>query len=183
MEQEIRARLDAGEYPEAFDLMMLHFQDKVFRLAYSMLGNQALAEETAQDVFVRIWKALGSYRGHSSLSTWIYAIARNTCLTAIGVLAAKRTVSMEAPGVQRAAEVGFPTAPARDIDIDLMSLISELPENYRRVLTLFYMEEKSYEDVSRLLGLPMGTVKTYLHRARKQLAAAAVKARMKQGAR
>src|SRR5437763_14305808 len=112
MEQEIRARLDAGEYSEAFDLLMSHFQDKVFRLAYSMLGNEALAEETAQDVFIRIWKALGSYRGQSSLSTWIYSIARNTCLTALSGLAAKPTVSMEARGVQRLAARGSRGAPA-----------------------------------------------------------------------
>jgi RNA polymerase sigma-70 factor (ECF subfamily) len=182
--QEIRARLDAGNHSEAFELLMSHFQNKVFRLAYAMLGNEAVAEETAQDIFIRIWKALGNYRGQSSLSTWIYSIARNTCLTSLGALATRRrTVSIEAPGIQRLAEMGAPAAPARETDLDLMFLLSELPENYRQVLTLFYMEEKSYEEVSRLLGLPMGTVKTHLHRARKQLAVAALEAKMKKGAR
>jgi RNA polymerase sigma-70 factor, ECF subfamily len=182
MEEEIRARLDAGKPSEAFELLMSHFQNKVFHLAYSMLGNEALAEETCQDIFIRIWKALDSYRGQSSLSTWIYAIARNTCLTAIGVLAAKRTVSMEAPGVQRLAEARTPALAATETGLDVPLLLAELPENYRQVITLFYMEEKSYAEVARLLDLPMGTVKTYLHRARKQLAVAALDARMKKEA-
>lgn len=183
MEQDIRARLDSGDYSAAFELLMTHFQDKVFRLAYSILGNEALAEEAAQDIFVRVWRALGSYRGQSSLSTWIYAIARNTCLTSLHTHATRRTVSIESPGIQRLAELASAAAPARETRMDVESLLSELPEQYRAVLTLFYMEEKSYEDVSQMLGLPMGTVKTHLHRARKQLALAAVAARIKKGVR
>src|ERR1700730_2869146 len=113
MEEEIRARLDAGKPSEAFELLMSRFQNKVFHLAYSMIGNEALAEEVCQDIFIRIWKALASYRGQSSLSTWIYSIARNTCLTALGVLASKRTVSMEAPGIQRLAEARSPGLTSR----------------------------------------------------------------------
>src|SRR5437660_6607788 len=118
---------------------MSHFQNKVFNLAYTMLNDEALAEETAQDIFIRIWKALGGYRGQSSISTWIYSIARNTCLTAIGVRASKPTVSMDAPGIQRLAER---SRPIREFDIDLDMLLSELPENYRQVLMLFYMEDR-----------------------------------------
>ena len=157
---------------------MFHFQNKVFRLAYSMLRSRGLAEEVAQDIFVRIWKALGGYRGQSSVSTWIYTIARNTCLTAIGSAGRKPTVSMEDPGVQRLAEKSTVAARPLDSGLDLDFLLSQLPENHRRVVTLFYMEEKSYEEVSHLLDLPMGTVKTYLHRARKQLATAALESRM-----
>ena len=71
-------------------------------------------------------------------------------------------------------------AAARSIGVglDLDLLLSQLPENHRTVITLFYMEEKSYEEVAQMLGLPMGTVKTYLHRARKQLATAALESRM-----
>src|SRR5690348_5694972 len=105
MEQEIRTRLGQKRYREAFELLVSEYQDKVFRLAYAMLGNRAVAEETAQDVFVRIWKALGGYRGEASLSTWIYAIARNTCLTARQRNAAREALSMEEPEVLLAAEI------------------------------------------------------------------------------
>jgi RNA polymerase sigma-70 factor (ECF subfamily) len=59
--------------------------------------------------------------------------------------------------------------------------VSELPENYRRVVRLFYLEERSYEEVARMLDLPLGTVKTHLHRARKELAQSLLRARMKKG--
>ena len=62
--------------------------------------------------------------------------------------------------------------------VDLEALVAQLPEKHRQVLRLYYMEEKSYDEVARLLDLPMGSVKTYLHRARKQLAEAVARSRM-----
>jgi RNA polymerase sigma-70 factor (ECF subfamily) len=183
MEQEIRTRLDQQRYREAFDLLVSEYQNKVFRLAYAMLGNRALAEETAQDVFIRIWKALGGYRGQASLSTWIYSIARNTCLTARKRNAAREALSIEEPVVRLAAEISRAAHQAPAETLDLPFLLSQLPERYRQALTLFYMEDKSYEEVARLLDLPMGTVKTYLHRARNELAAAIMESRMAKGAR
>jgi RNA polymerase sigma-70 factor (ECF subfamily) len=104
MEQEIRACLDQKRYQEAFDLLLPEYQNKVFRLAFAMLGDAALAEDTAQEVFVRVWKAIAGFRGQSSISTWIYAIARNACLTALRSAGARREISMEEAGVGRAAE-------------------------------------------------------------------------------
>ena len=170
MEAQIRTHLDHGRYLEAFELLLCQYENKVFHLACAMLGDRALAEETAQEVFIRVWKALRGYRAQASLSTWIYAISRNACLTARRRQAARAMLSLDEPGVARAAETWRPTATRGEMDVDAM--MEQLPEKYRRVVTLFYMEEKSYEEVSRLLDLPMGTVKTYLHRARKELAAA-----------
>ncbi|MEK7407745.1 MAG: sigma-70 family RNA polymerase sigma factor [Acidobacteriota bacterium] len=164
MDEEIRALLAGKRHREAFELLLSAYQNKVFRLACGMLGNEALAEETAQDVFVRIWKALSGYRGEASLSTWIYAIARNTCLTAIRRGASREEVSLDDPAAQAAA------AHREENRGEVFAELARLPEKYRQVLTLFYMEEKSYEEVARLLDLPMGTVKSHIHRARKQLA-------------
>ena len=80
-DSDIRRQLDARQYGEAFALLLERFKEKVFRLAFSILRNETQAEDAAQDVFVKIWKALPAYHGGASLSTWIYAIARNTCLT------------------------------------------------------------------------------------------------------
>ena len=180
MEQEIRACLDQKRYQEAFDRLLPEFQNKVFRLAYAMLGDAALAEDMAQEVFIRIWKALPGFRGQSALSTWIYAIARNACLTALKKGAVKRESSLEEPNVARAAEeAGVP--PARHAEIDVLRFLDELSERHRQVLRLYYMEERSYEEVARLLEWPMGTVKTYLHRARKELAEAVARSKMEKG--
>jgi RNA polymerase sigma-70 factor (ECF subfamily) len=151
------------------------YQDKVFRLCCAMLGDQGLAEETAQDIFLRVWKALPDYRGDSTLSTWIYAIARNACLTA-RKKAVHRGLSLENPGIRQAAERAVMSPAGPDRGPDIPRLLDELPAQYREVIVLFHMQEKSYEEVASMLGLPLGTVKTYLHRARKQLAEAVVAA-------
>jgi RNA polymerase sigma-70 factor, ECF subfamily len=165
---------------EEFDQIVRDYQDKIFRLSFSMLGDRALAEEAAQDVLVRIWKGLTSFRGESSLSTWIYTITRNTCLTALkrgGV----RQVSLDEPAPRREAErqsaAGWQAADSPDPS----DLLRRLPPKYREVVALFYMQEKSYDEVGRMLDLPVGTVKTYLFRARKSLAEDVARERVRKG--
>jgi RNA polymerase sigma-70 factor (ECF subfamily) len=181
MDERIRARLDQKQYAEAFELLLSGYDGKVLHLANSILGNRALAEDCSQDIFVRIWRALPAYRGQSSISTWVFAIARNTCLTALRRQRRGGMVSLEEPGVLLKLE-SMPTS-REPGGPDLPRLVAQLPEKYRQVILLFYMEEKSYEEVAHLLGLPMGTVKTYLHRARKALAAAVMEANMEEGGR
>jgi len=174
MDEEIHAHLEQRRWVEAFDLVLREYQTKVFHLAFSMLANREQAEDAAQEVFIRVWRALPGYRAQASVSTWIYSIARNACLTALKSAGARRTVSLEDPGTRAAAEKkGNPhksNSSERPRAPDLQRLVEELPEKQRQVVILFYLEEKSYEEVSRLLGVPLGTVKTHLHRARKELA-------------
>jgi RNA polymerase sigma-70 factor (ECF subfamily) len=159
-EENIASLLAAGRRTEAFEALLAAYQDKVFRLSYSMLGDRAQAEDAAQESFLRIWKALDRYRGESALGTWIFSIARNVCLTLIS----KRARSAPIDDADRSK----PDPPDRQPDI--VRLVGRLPDNYRQVVMLFYMEDRSYEEVARLLDLPVGTVKTHLHRARQQLA-------------
>ena len=180
MEQEIRACLDQKRYQDAFDLLLPEFQNKVFRLAYAMLGDAALAEDVAQEVFVRAWKGLPGFRGQSSVSTWIYAITRNACLTALKAAGMKKESSLEERGVARAAERAGRT-PSTHAAIDIARFLEQLPDKHQQALRLYYLEEKSYGEVSRLMGWPMGTVKTTLHRARKELAVAVMRSKMESG--
>ena len=165
---------------EEFERIVREFQDKIFRLAFSMLGDRAAAEEAAQDVLLRVWRGLPGFRAESSLSTWIYSITRNACLSARS-RGGIRVVSLEEPAPRREAErravAGQPTAAALDAD----ALLDRLPAKYRQVVTLFYMQEKSYDEVARMLGLPVGTVKTYLFRARKSLATELAGERVRKG--
>jgi RNA polymerase sigma-70 factor, ECF subfamily len=154
---------------ERFERIVREYQDKIFRLSYSFLRDRAAAEETTQDVLLRIWKGLQGFRSESSLSTWIYAITRNACITALNGRGLQ-SVSLEEPEARRQAE-------QRALDDWLMpeqphaaDLLNRLPAKYRQVVALFYMQEKSYDDVAHMLDLPVGTVKTYLFRARKSLA-------------
>jgi RNA polymerase sigma-70 factor (ECF subfamily) len=154
------APLGSERRTEAFEALILAYQDKVFRLCYAMLGDRAQAEDAAQESFLRIWKSLDRYRGESALGTWIFSIARNVCLTSIS----RRRPSAPIEEAERAR----PEAPDRQRDI--VRMVGQLPDNYRQVVMLFYMEDRSYDEVARLLDMPLGTVKTYLHRARQQLA-------------
>jgi RNA polymerase sigma-70 factor (ECF subfamily) len=155
----------------AFNQLLASYQGKVLRLCYAMLGNRALAEETAQEVFLRIWRGLGAFRGESSPSTWVYAITRNACITAQGRIAATRTDSLDDPEVLRTAhrhQLGIGTID-RVLQTDVRGWLAELPDTQRQALTLFYLEEKSYEEVAAALDAPMGTIKTWIHRGRRTL--------------
>ncbi len=165
---------------EDFEHIVQEYRDKILRLGYSMLRSRAAAEEIVQEVLVRVWKALPEFRSESSLSTWIYTITRNACLTALNHRE-RRLVSLDEPAPRReaerrrAGEWSMPQHPGAE------ELLNRLPEKYRRVVALFYMQEKSYDEVAHMLDLPVGTVKTYLFRARKSLAEYVVSKRTMKG--
>jgi RNA polymerase sigma-70 factor (ECF subfamily) len=172
MDDDIRQQLDAHQYREAFELVLARYKDKVFRLAFSMLRNETQAEDMTQDIFLKIWKGLPGYHGEASLSTWIYTISRNTCLTELKRRGARPTVSIHEPDLEEALERSTAMQTIdRDTgaEMDAHQMLNQLPEKYRRVITLFYLEQKSYEEVGVMLGLPMGTVKTFIYRAKKEL--------------
>jgi RNA polymerase sigma-70 factor, ECF subfamily len=170
-----------------FERIAAEYQDRIFRLALSMLGNRAEAEEAAQDALVRVWKGLPGFRAQSSLSTWIFAITRNACLTAIGRREGARwarAASLEDPAARRAVErrsAGPSAVAGASSGPDAAELLDRLPAKYRQVVALFYMQEKSYDEVAHMLGLPVGTVKTYLFRARQSLAGQMARERVRKG--
>src|SRR5262245_61660167 len=100
MDDDIQRLLDGQRHAEAFGLLAGRYKDKVFRLAYAMLRDESQAEDAAQEALVKIWKALPGYVRMASLSTWIYAITRNTCLSELRKRAARPTVSLEDPAVE-----------------------------------------------------------------------------------
>ena len=166
---DIHVRLQAKQYREAFAMLLPRYRDKVFRLTYSMLQNHAMAEDTTQDIFLRVWRALPGYAAQASLSTWIYAISKNACLSEFRKR--RPTVSIDGDEDDYNPEVAALAAPDPDdsATVSVGQLLDQLPERYRQAVTLFYMEDKSYEQTAAALGLPLGTVKALLHRARKRL--------------
>lgn len=172
VDETIEQLLASGQYNPAFERVLDAFQDKVFRLAFSFVREAAAAEDLTQEIFLKVWKALPTYHGGASLSTWIYTISRNTCLTEIKRRSNRPTVSLNEPlgedGHDRLSSLAAPEETMGN-DLDAHALLARLPEKYRQVLTLFYLEQRSYEEVGELLGIPMGTVKTFLYRAKKEL--------------
>jgi RNA polymerase sigma-70 factor (ECF subfamily) len=171
-DKDILRLLETRRYSEAFAPLLEGFKGKVFRLAFSILHNETHAEDATQDVFVKIWKGLPAYHGGASLSTWIYTITRNTCLTELKRRDRHPTVSLHDPEMEVAsgwipALQSADPEPGSEMDVEI--LMAKLPENYRRVITLFYLEQKAYGEVALMLGIPLGTVKTLLFRAKKEL--------------
>lgn len=168
-DQDIVELLQDGAYETAFGRLADRYERKVYRLCCSLLRDPDQAADAAQESLVRVWKALPRYDRRASLSTWIYTITRNRCLTAIG--RRREMDSMSDPAVEQAVEAAQVSAPEHGQDHlkVLRELVEALPERYRSALTLFYYEEKSVAEVAAMLGLPEGTVKTNLHRARAML--------------
>ena len=160
---------------EAIALLLPVFRRKVFGLAYSFLRDREAAEDVTQEVFIKVWRALSGFDGRASLSTWIYTIARNTSLSALR--ARRPQSSLSDPEVMEAVEAIDPATSA-DIMADraaVVRLVDQLPTKQRQAIMLFYMEARSHEEVAAMLAMPVGTVKTLLHRARARLSAAAGK--------
>jgi RNA polymerase sigma-70 factor (ECF subfamily) len=166
-DDEIRALLVRNRFTEAFELAMSAYGERMLRLAFSILRDRAEAEDAVQDVMVRIWRALPQFRGDSAVSTWIYTITRNRCLTMLRQRPREEPLSLHEPTSREAVDRAVHgTSPSQ-----VWLLLETLPAQYRQVLTLFYMEERPYEEIARMLDLPLGTVKTHIHRGRRMLVA------------
>jgi RNA polymerase sigma-70 factor (ECF subfamily) len=165
-DQDIVELLRGGAVETAFERVVSRYEHKVYRLCYSVLRDPDQAQDAAQESLLRVWKALPKYDQRASLSTWIYTITRNRCLTAIE--RRRFQESLSDPAVELEVEGLQARAPERDEDRGaiLRGLVDELPERYRSALTLYYYEERAVGEVAQMLGVPEGTIKTNLHRAR-----------------
>ncbi len=158
----------AGRADEAFERLVPAYRRRVFGLAYGILRDRAAAEDLAQEVFVKLWQALPRYDGRARLSTWIYAITRNASVSALR--GRRRSVSMSDPDVLVEAQ-SIAAEPASPEDAVLWRQVDRLPDRQRQAVILYYQDERSVDEVAAMMGIPVNTVKTHLHRARASLAA------------
>jgi len=163
-DEDVQNLLRRHRFASAFELLLDRYQQKVFRSVYSILKEAGRAEEVTQDVFLKMWQVLPDYDGRASLSTWLYTIARNTSLSALRAESYRKTLAME--DFQPPA-ANWEAGPQQ---LEIKQLVQRLPEVQQQVITLFYLQDRSVEDVAQMLDLPEGTVKSHLHRARRALA-------------
>jgi RNA polymerase sigma-70 factor (ECF subfamily) len=163
MDDEVQQLLRKRRYDEALEQLLDLYEEKIFRMALAMLRDAGRAEDITQDVFLKAWRALPAYDWRAAIGTWLYAIARNTCLSALRSESYRRTWPMT-------ESIEPAVAGTTAIDIEVAECLAALPDVQRQVITLYYLQEKSVRDVSELQNLPEGTVKSHLHRARRALA-------------
>lgn len=162
--------IQAGRSEQAFERLMPAYRRRVFGLAYSLLRDRGAAEDVAQEVFVKLWQALPRYDGRAQLSTWIYAITRNAAISTLR--RRRRTLSLSDPAVLEEAATRAALPAAEPEDAALWRQVAALPDRQHQAVTLYYQDEHPVEEVAAMMGLPVNTVKTHLHRARARLAVA-----------
>jgi RNA polymerase sigma-70 factor (ECF subfamily) len=181
-EQRFIARLVARD-ERAFNELVELYQDRVFRLVLRMLGRREEAEDMAQEVFVQVFKAVGQFRGDSKLSTWVYRIAVNLCKNRVKYLNRRHSGAEEElePMAERApltmgtgvttGDVSRPDQLVEGFQLERIvhESIAELDPDFREVLILRDVEDLTYDELCEITGLPDGTVKSRLHRARLML--------------
>jgi RNA polymerase sigma-70 factor (ECF subfamily) len=164
---------------QAFNEVVRAHGDKVFSLVYRMIGNRAEAEDLAQEVFVTVFKTVDGFRGESKFSTWLLRIAANHCKNRIKYLSRRRTEGASVDDMTdekmadtgRAPMHGHIDAPdvlleAAELERLMQQAIGTLDEDHRLLIVLRDVEELSYEEIGEVSGLPEGTIKSRLHRAR-----------------
>lgn len=179
----LRARRgDAG----AFETLMLAHQHYAYNLALRGLGDAQEAEDLTQEAFLRAWKSLPKFRGQARFATWLYRIVVNLCYQRLPKLRREMQALPADELLERDAQEGgasFPVPqqadPARAAQLHetmryLHSQIEALPESYRMIVLLRYVLELEYAEIAEVLDIPIGTVKTALHRSRARLQASLV---------
>ncbi|MCR2823756.1 RNA polymerase sigma factor SigW [Lederbergia panacisoli] len=174
--QRIRDVLKGDQ--EAFGEIVELFKDKVFQLCYRMLGNRHEAEDIAQEAFVRAYVNIHSFNQGRKFSTWLYRIATNLCIDRIRKKKPDYFLDAELAGTegltmysQIAAEGKSPDSEVETMELQeiVQREILRLPDKYRVVIVLRYIDDLSLNEISEVLEMPLGTVKTRIHRGREAL--------------
>ena len=168
-EAELVRRAQGGDL-HAFEQLYRDNAGRVFAVCLRVCADRALAEELVQDVFVRAWQKLGSFRGESALSTWLHPLAINVALSE---RRSRKRRESRVTTTDDLTPFERPEAPERTLaptaGVDLEKAISGLPPGARAVFVLHDVEGYKHEEIADLMGVASGTSKAQLHRARRLL--------------
>ena len=164
-DHELIERTRAGQ-TEAFSELVRRHQQIVFNLAYRYMHDVTLAEDMAQESFVKGYRLLNGFRGDCSFSTWMYRVTASVCLTEIGRRKKRNETELEARHESQSVDDSIEQ---HDRAALIRKCVHRLPAKYREIITQYYLQEKPYEEIAKALEVPMGTLKTWMFRARKEL--------------
>ncbi|MSR07085.1 MAG: sigma-70 family RNA polymerase sigma factor [Gemmatimonadetes bacterium] len=178
-DQEVVLRAREG-HEDAFRELIRRYERPVFSLIYRMVRDRELAEDLSQETFVKVLNAIESYRPEYKFSSWIFKIANNASIDHLrrrelntlsleGARDATTPERAEATALQIAdrSESSLEEMEAKELGGAIEKAIARLRPEYQSCILLRHVEDKSYEEIAEILSLPLGTVKTYIHRARR----------------
>ena len=165
---------------QAFEQLVILYENKILNYCYRMLGNRTDAEDATQEVFVKLFRFLDSFTGQSAFSTWLFKIASNVCLDFLRKHKRQRTETVSlhqqnAEGeefllnVEDTGPSPYDTMQQREAHRALASALDNMSQEQRQVIVLRDIEGLSYEEIARIIGVAEGTVKSRINRARQQL--------------
>ena len=176
-EYAVIRRVCAGD-TDAFEALVTAYQKQVYNLALRTVGNEEDAADMTQEAFLRAYRSLGSFRGASKLSVWLYRLTTNICIDFLRSRGRRPTVSLtaadedEEPQELDVADDRFDPVQSlerAELRRAVQRGLASLPEDYRRILMLRELSGLSYAEIGQVLRLEEGTVKSRLFRARKKL--------------
>lgn len=161
---------------DAFGQLVVRYQDRIHRTLVHVLGSTEDAQDVAQDAFVHAYQKLSSFRGQSAFYSWLFRIALNTAAThrrrnyrrMISVEAAREGAGYEPVDGRMDSQPSHPLEQSEQQKL-VRDALAELQEEYRTALVLKEMEGLKYEEIAELVGCPIGTVRSRIHRARSEL--------------
>jgi RNA polymerase sigma-70 factor, ECF subfamily len=180
-DQEVVLRARSGQ-ETAYRELIRRYERPIFALLFRMVRDRELAEDLSQETFVKALNAIESYRPEFKFSSWIFKIANNAAIDHLrrreldtlsldGSPHAETPEAIEATALQIGdrQETALEEVEARELGGEIETAISRLRPEYRSCILLRHVEGRAYEEIAEILGLPLGTVKTYIHRARNEL--------------
>ncbi|WP_375434008.1 RNA polymerase sigma factor [uncultured Hymenobacter sp.] len=170
-DQDILAKFaDPAARNVAFNQLVRKYQTKVYWHIRKMVVDHDDADDLTQDVFVKVWKHLSTFRQDASLYTWIYRIATNECLSFLASKRRKFFLPLNDVGAELAAKMeADPSLAGDDIELRLQKAILKLPDKQRLVFNLRYYDEMPYEQMAEVTGTSVGALKASYHHAAKKI--------------
>jgi RNA polymerase sigma-70 factor (ECF subfamily) len=163
-DEDLMGRVRLGD-KHAFEVLIRRHQRSFLNFIFRFMGNRTEAEDLTQEVFLRIWKAAGTYKPEAKFTTWLYRIATNLCINKQRAIRVRRLV------IGEGAELLTPEDRLIDSEqsVQLLNALNELPTSQRLAIVLKIYDEMSYQEISQIMDRPISAVDSLLVRAKRNL--------------